>query len=187
MRQSRARLRVAPAIFLFAQVDGAAYRALRLPRGFSRVRMHGRERRAAPSEPAADGKPYSKKKLKPKKVRAADVLGPAQPSRRQDKGSGASRRSSASASRQRLGHQRVSRKKENRQPKRGIGEEDRVPTYLHEQDFGRTIRGTGGALLLLTRDTTGSQRGARWRLPTPLAVSSQSRDLPPASHWQPLV
>ena len=33
---------------------------------------------------------------------------------------------------------------------------------LHEQDFGRTIRGTGGALLLLTRDTTGSQRGARW-------------------------
>ena len=47
--------------------------------------MHGRERRAAPSEPAADGKPYSKKKLKPKKVRAADVLGPAQPSRRQDK------------------------------------------------------------------------------------------------------
>ena len=34
--------------------------------------------------------------------------------------------------------------------------------HLHEQDFGRTIRGTGGALLLLTRDTTGSQRGARW-------------------------
>ena len=33
--------------------------------------------------------------------------------------------------------------------------------HLHEQDFGRTIRGTGGALLLLTRDTTGSQRGAR--------------------------
>ena len=26
--------------------------------------------------------------------------------------------------------------------------------HLHEQDFGRTIRGTGGALLLLTRDTT---------------------------------
>ena len=43
-----------------------------------------------------------------------------------------------------------------------MGEEDRVPTHLHEQDFGRTIRGTGGALLLLTRDTTGSQRGARW-------------------------
>ena len=55
------------------------------------------------------------------------------------------------------------RKKENRQPKRGIGEEDRVHTlHLHEQDFGRTIRGTGGALLLLTRGTTGSQRDARW-------------------------
>ncbi|EOD17020.1 hypothetical protein EMIHUDRAFT_244540 [Emiliania huxleyi CCMP1516] len=35
--------------------------------------------------------------------------------------------------------------------------------HLHEQDFGRTIRGTGGALLLLTRDTTDSQRGARKR------------------------
>ena len=47
-------------------------------------------------------------------------------------------------------------------------------------------RGVGGALLLLTRDTTGSQRGARWTPTTPLAVSSQSSDLPPASHWQSL-
>ena len=79
------------------------------------------------------------------------------------------------------------KKKENRQPKRGMGEEDRQGPHLHEQDFGRTIRGTGGArLLLLTRDTTGSRRGARG-LPTPLAVSSQSSDLPPASHWQSLL
>ena len=50
-------------------------------------------------------------------------------------------------------------RKKTDKPKRGMGEED---PHLHEQDFGRTIRGTGGALLLLTRDTTGSQRGARW-------------------------
>ena len=37
--------------------------------------------------------------------------------------------------------------------------------HLHEQDFGRTIRGTGGALLLLTRDTTGSQRGGTVETP----------------------
>ena len=52
------------------------------------------------------------------------------------------------------------RKKENRHAKRGMGRGQ--GPHLHEQDFGRTIRGTGGALLLLTRDTTGSQRGARW-------------------------
>ena len=51
-------------------------------------------------------------------------------------------------------------KKENRQTKRGMG--GGQGPHLHEQDFGRTIRGTGGALLILTRDTTGSQRGARW-------------------------
>ena len=54
----------------------------------------------------------------------------------------------------------VERKKENRHAKRGMGRGQ--GPHLHEQDFGRTIRGTGGALLLLTRDTTGSQRGARW-------------------------
>ena len=52
------------------------------------------------------------------------------------------------------------KKKENRHAKRGMGRGQ--GPHLHEQDFGRTIRGTGGALLLLTRDTTGSQRGARW-------------------------
>ena len=54
----------------------------------------------------------------------------------------------------------LKRKKENRHAKRGMGRGQ--GPHLHEQDFGRTIRGTGGALLLLTRDTTGSQRGARW-------------------------
>ena len=57
----------------------------------------------------------------------------------------------------------VKRKKERKQtnPDEGWGRTGQGP-HLHEQDFGRTIRGTGGALLLLTRDTTGSQRGARW-------------------------
>ena len=66
------------------------------------------------------------------------------------------------------------RKKENRQPKGGMGGRHAATTqkerkkqdietqtrdggggqgpHLHEQDFGRTIRGTGGALLLLTHD-----------------------------------
>ena len=39
------------------------------------------------------------------------------------------------------------RKKENRHAKRGMGRGQ--GPHLHEQDFGRTIRGTGGALLLL--------------------------------------
>ena len=56
---------------------------------------------------------------------------------------------------------RNERKKENRQTQTRDGGGGQGP-HLHEQDFGRTIRGTGGALLLLTRDTTGSQRGARW-------------------------
>ena len=78
----------------------------------------------------------------------------------------ASRRSSALlAAREKKERKQTSEKKEKRKktdkPRRGMGEEDRGP-HLHEQDFGRTIRGTGGALLLLTRDTTGSQRGARW-------------------------
>ena len=42
------------------------------------------------------------------------------------------------------------RKKENRQTQTRDGEGGQGP-HLHEQDFGRTIRGTGGALLLLTR------------------------------------
>ena len=52
-----------------------------------------------------------------------------------------------------------SRKKERndkqsfRQTQTRDGGEGQGP-HLHEQDFGRTIRGTGGALLLLTRDTT---------------------------------
>ena len=52
--------------------------------------------------------------------------------------------------------------------------------HLHEQDFGRTIRGTGGALLLLTRDTTGSQRGARW---TPNSTGGLISVLRPASSF----
>ena len=58
--------------------------------------------------------------------------------------------------------------------------------HLHEQDFGRTIRGTGGSLLLLTRDTTQARSAVHGGLPHPLAVSSQSSDLPPASRWQSL-
>ena len=58
------------------------------------------------------------------------------------------------------------RKKENRQPKRGMGEVEDTWTGSTPARAGfwkdDAIRGTGGALLLLTRDTTGSQRGARW-------------------------
>jgi hypothetical protein len=53
-------------------------------------------------------------------------------------------------------------RKKTDKPRRGMadGGGGQGP-HLHEQDFGRTIRGTGGPLLLLTTDTTGSQRGAR--------------------------
>ena len=50
----------------------------------------------------------------------------------------------------------------------GMGGEDRVPTCTSRiLEHGRPIRGTGGALLLLTRDTTGSQRGGRCTVETP--------------------
>ena len=43
-----------------------------------------------------------------------------------------------------------------------MGEEDRQGgPHLHEQDFGRTIRGTSGALLLLTRGWPTSNHLAR--------------------------
>jgi len=35
-------------------------------------------------------------------------------------------------------------RKKTHKPKRGMGEEDTQGPHLHEQDFGRTIRGTGG-------------------------------------------
>ena len=72
----------------------------------------------------------------------------------------ATRRGAGQGSPTRQGPRDTERKKENRHAKRGMGRGQ--GPHLHEQDFGRTIRGTGGALLLLTRDTTGSQRGARW-------------------------
>ena len=52
---------------------------------------------------------------------------------------------------------RDGRKKERKQTRDGGGGQG---PHLHEQDFGRTIRGTGGALLLLT-DRDGQEATTR--------------------------
>ena len=81
---------------------------------------------------------------------------------------------------QRVRLERISeRKKERKQSAQTRDGGGGQGPHLREQDFGRTIRGTG-VLLLLTRDTTGSQRGApcsvepqlHWRSHLSLATAS---------------
>ena len=52
--------------------------------------------------------------------------------------------------------------------------------------FWKDDQGDRWALLLLTRDTTCSQRDARWNPNSTGGLSSQSSDLPPACRWQSL-